>query len=317
MRLLFILGYMSLRTIQPSPSGNSSRLLIGALIGLAALQPVLQAASSLPTGGTFAAGAGNIATTRGNALTINQSTFRGIIDWNTFSIGKAGSVTFNNGSGATLNRITTGTPTALLGQLLASGSIYILNPQGILIGRSATIHTGGDFLATTLNLSNDAFLKGGPLTFTGPLSTGPSSATVVNLGGITSSGGSVYLIGNSVTNEGAIKASNGTAGLAAGSRILLSDAANTQHVLIQAPGGDVTNSGFLSAAQIELKTNGGNIYALAGNNGGQINATGTATVDGHIWLDCQQRRRQHLRSTLRHRTPTEPAATLRPPALAS
>ena len=65
---------------------------------------------------------------------------------------------------------------------------------------------------------------------------------------------------------------------------MIGDTSNNQKVLVQAPGGDVINSGFIAAAQAELKSNGGNIYALAGNNGGQIQATGTATQDGHVWL---------------------------------
>src|ERR1700735_3024132 len=102
---------------------NTHRILRGTIIAgvvaLTALQPVLQAASSLPTGGSFTAGAGNIAAS-GNTLIINQSTLRGIIDWSNFSVGKGGSVTFNNGAGATLNRVTGGLPSAILGQLLAS-----------------------------------------------------------------------------------------------------------------------------------------------------------------------------------------------------
>ena len=269
------------RSDNRSPSRERKRhrdFSIAALIALTTLQPVLQAASSLPAGGTFAAGAGNISTS-GNILNINQSTLRGIIDWNTFSIGNGASVNFKNGAGATLNRVTGGAATTILGQLLASGSVYILNSQGVLIGHGATVHTGGDFLAGTLNISNSAFLTGGNLLF-----GGPSGATVINLGNVSSSGGSVYLIGHSVQNGGVISTPAGTTGLAAGGQVLIADSANDQRVFVQAPGGDVTNSGYINAAQAELRSNGGNIYALAGNNGGQIRATGTATQGGHVWL---------------------------------
>jgi filamentous hemagglutinin family protein len=251
---------------------------LGTLIALIAFQPVLQAASSLPTGGTFTAGSGKISTS-GNVLTINQNTLKGIIDWNTFSIGSNSSVNFKNGHGATLNVITGVTPSSIFGKLLATGNVYLINPEGILIGHGATIHTGGDFLATTLSLPNSAFLNGGPLTF-----TGSSNATVVNLGDLTSTGGSIYLIGHTVQNTGSITTPNGTTALAAGAQVLITDSSGTQKVAVKAPGGDVTNSGFIQAAEVELKSNGGNIYALAGNNGGQINATGTATQDGHVWL---------------------------------
>ena len=256
---------------------TKSRLPIGAAVVLLALQPVLQAASSLPAGGAFTAGSGRISAS-GSTLVINQNTFRGIIDWNTFSIGQGASVNFRNGAGATLNRVTGSVPTNILGQLSASGSIYLLNPQGILIGHGSVIHTGGDFLASTLNLADSSFLSNA-LQF-----TGNSGATVVNLGSLTSTGGNIYLIGHSVQNAGSIAAPQGTVGLAAGSQVLITDSSNGQKVSVLAAGGDLTNSGFIQAAQAELKTNGGNIYALAGNNGGAITATGTADKDGHVWL---------------------------------
>jgi filamentous hemagglutinin family protein len=260
-----------------SEMSNHRHLLIGILSGFTALQPAIQAASSVPTGGTFTAGTGHVSAA-GNVLTINQNSLKGIIDWNTFSIARGGTVNFNNGSGATLNRVNGPTPTTILGQLLATGSIYLLNPEGILIGRGATIHTGGDFLASTLNLPNSSFLSN-TIQF-----TGNSTATVVNLGDLSATGGDIYLIGRTVQNGGSISAPNGTTGLAAGNQVLITDLSTNQKVAVLAPGGDVTNSGFINAAQVELKSNGGNIYALAGNNGGQINATGTAAQNGHIWL---------------------------------
>ena len=44
--------------------------------------------------------------TQGLTETITQSSQRGIIDFNSFSIGKSGTVKINNGAGATLNRVT-------------------------------------------------------------------------------------------------------------------------------------------------------------------------------------------------------------------
>ena len=45
-----------------------------------------------------------------------------------------------------------------------------------------------------------------------------------------------------------------------------------------------TNSGTIDAAKAELAAAGGNVYALAGNNGGIVRATGTTTQNGHVWL---------------------------------
>ena len=53
-----------------------------------------------------------------------------------------------------------------------------------------------------------------------------------------------------------------------------------------APGvsGDVVNAGTVKAAVAALTSAGGNVYALAGNRGGLVQATGTETVDGQVWL---------------------------------
>jgi filamentous hemagglutinin family protein len=220
----------------------SSRLLACAVTGLLA-QTLLPGASSVPTGGNFVAGSGSILASA-NALTINQSSARGVINWNNFSIGANGLVNFNNGSGATLNRVTGGNMTTILGQLLATGSVYILNPHGVLIGSSGTIKTTGDFVATPLQVSNGAFMKGGALLF-----AGNSNAIVKNLGAISSTGGSVFLLANAVDNEGSVAAANGSVGLAAGHTVLLKDSSSDQRVFVESQGGDITNSGSLTAAE--------------------------------------------------------------------
>ncbi|WP_404710695.1 YDG domain-containing protein [Sphingomonas sp. MMS24-J13] len=239
------------------------------------------AALQLPTGGKFAAGSGSISQS-GAGMQVNQSTTRAIINWNSFSIGSAAAVTINNGAGATLNRVTGGVSSELLGTLSATGSVYLINPSGILIGKDAKVNVGGSFLASTLALTDDSFMTGGSFLF-----SGNSSAQIVNLGTISAQGGDVFLIARQVTNQGAIAAAQGTVGLATGSSVLLKDSGSDQRVYVQIGGGDLTNSGTISAAQAELRSADGNIYALAGNDGGAISATGTEYRDGHIWLTSE------------------------------
>ena len=261
-------------------SGDSVRQAAALLLLLAfPFEQVLQAGPPvLPSGGTFTAGSGSIATSN-NALLINQTSGRAIIDWNRFSIGAGGKVMFANGVGATLNRVTGDQMSTILGSLQSSGSVYLINPQGVLIGPGGRIKTGGDFVASTLQLPAGTFLSGGALVF-----EGSSPAFVKNLGSISSTGGSIFLIANQVSNSGSLSAANGTAGMAAGGQVLLKDSSGDQRVFVKVSGGDATNTGRIDAAQVELKANGGNIYALAGNNGGEIRATGTATLNGHAWL---------------------------------
>jgi filamentous hemagglutinin family protein len=237
------------------------------------------AAPPLPAGGQFVGGSGKI-TNGTQSVTIDQTSQRGVIDWRSFSIGQSGTVSFNNGTGATLNRVTGGDPSTILGTLKGTGSVYVINPQGVLIGPGGVVSTGGRFVASALDVPNDAFMKGGTLTF-----ANGGNGAVVNMGQIGSSGGDVFLIARSkVSNEGTINAPKGTAELAAGAQIMLQDSAGSRQVFVDAgSGGTVSNAGAINAAQVNLQAADGNVYALAGNHSA-IRATGTTKRDGHVWL---------------------------------
>ncbi|MDG0022935.1 filamentous hemagglutinin N-terminal domain-containing protein [Trinickia sp. Y13] len=256
------------------------RLLLAPIaLGILSLCIAPAHAGALPGGGSFVAGAGSIASANGS-LTINQTTNRGVIDWNSFSIGSGNHVVFNNGSGATLNRVTGTSASNLYGTLSATGSVYLINPQGVVVGSTGVVSTGGRFLASTLDTSNDAFMQGGPQTF-----AGNSNARIVNFGKIGSSGGDVVLISrNEVANTGSISAPKGAVELAAGQHILLQDSATGQQVFVQAgSGGTVFDTGAIAAAQVNLQAADGNVFALAGAHS-PIRATGTSTRNGHVWL---------------------------------
>ncbi|MGF6921897.1 filamentous hemagglutinin N-terminal domain-containing protein [Paraburkholderia sp. 40] len=273
-----------LRSARCAPHRQQSNRRLWLAIGISlaglSLTPVAFAAGSLPQGGRYVAGTGTIAGA-GNSLVITQpGSTRGVIDWNSFSVGGNNSVRFDNGTGATLNRVTGGSPSAILGRLGATGSVYVINPQGIVVGPSGVISTGGRFVASTLDVCNCAFMKGGALTL-----SGDSNASVINLGKISSSGGDVFLIARqAVVNAGTIKAPAGTVELAAGGQVLLQDSTSSRQVFVQTGSdGLVVNGGRIAAAQISLQAADGNVYALAGG-GARIRATGTANRDGHVWL---------------------------------
>jgi large exoprotein involved in heme utilization and adhesion len=83
---------------------------------------------ALPNNGQYVAGQGAI-TSSGNSVTVNQSSSHGIVNWQNFSIGQGNSVLFNNGSGATLNRVTGNQLSQIDGSLKATGSVYLINPR--------------------------------------------------------------------------------------------------------------------------------------------------------------------------------------------
>ncbi|WP_221796352.1 beta strand repeat-containing protein [Aquisediminimonas sediminicola] len=251
------------------------------LSGQAAAQS-FDAAIVLPQNGNIVAGSAVISSSASGGLNITQSTSKAVIDWSAFSIGENGSVHFDNGSGATLNRVTGSGVSSIDGLLSASGSVYLLNPNGVIIGKDGVVDVGGSFVASTLSLSNDAFMGGGDLTL-----AGSSTASVVNLGRIGALGGDIVLAAFHTVNQGAIAAPYGTAALLAGSTILLVDRGDSDgrfKVLIGGAGTNALNAGGVEAATVELRANGGSIYALAGDTRGVIKATGIGTNDGRIYL---------------------------------
>ncbi len=142
--------------------------------------------------------------------------------------------------------------------------------------------TGGNFVASTRDVPNSQFMSGGTLTF-----SGTSNGTVTNEGSIRSLNGDVVLIGQSASNTGTISAPNGTAALAAGNQVVLQPENGPAGIYV-APDvtatGSASNAGTIKAAAAALASAGGNVYALAGNRGGVIQATGTKTVAGQVWL---------------------------------
>ena len=263
----------------------------GALAGGAAA-----AAPVLPTGGRVAAGSavvgGVVAGAGGRglggaSLTVSQSSSKAILDWTGFSIGSGGTVRFDNGSGATLNRVTGTSLSSIQGLLSATGSVYLINPNGVIIGRSGVVDVGGRFVASTLDVADGDFLAGGALSF-----TGPSTASVVNLGRVGALGGDVALVGARVENDGTITAVAGEGALIAGSRVLMRDASLDGGRFAVLAGGSATsatNRGTIQAADAELRAEGGSVYALAGDTSGVerasgIQVQGTTAGQGRVWL---------------------------------
>lgn len=149
-------------------------------------------AGALPGSGHFVSGKGEIGKA-GQSLTVKQSSTTGIVDWKSFSIGAKNNVTFDNGSGATLNRVTGGNLSTIAGSLRATGSLYLMNSQGVIVSGSGRVVTGGNFVATSGTGPNDDRFKN-------------FGARVVNRGTIIA-GGNATLAGSNVRDTGTIHAS--------------------------------------------------------------------------------------------------------------
>ena len=183
--------------------------------------------------------------------TIDQTSQRGIYNWQSFDIGSASSVTFSFPSidSSALNRVLgSSAPSQIFGSLrsvyanpeagkapLVGGSIYLINANGILFGRNAQVNVGS-LVASTLNLSDADFTSGltGAITGSNPafsyqgapeLFTDERNFVVVDPGATitTPNGGRVFLFAKNVQNAGTITTPGGQTVLAAGSEVFLND----------------------------------------------------------------------------------------------
>lgn len=253
---------------------------------LAGLLALAFGAHAGPQGGTVAAGNARIGGA-GSLTQVDQSSQRAVVDWRSFSIGAGETVRFNlpGATAAILNRVTGGSASLLNGQLQSNGRVFLLNPNGVLVGPSGVIQTAG-FVASTRNLNNEEFMAGGPLTF-----AGNSAAVVRNLGSISAGDGDVVLAAQRVENAGSIAAPRGTVALLAGKEIWY--AAGTQSNIVIRSGVDadsgasgVDNGGLIRAAQVELRSAGGNPWALAVRHTGVIEASTVTQQGGRVLLSA-------------------------------
>ncbi|WP_237132312.1 YDG domain-containing protein [Pseudohongiella sp. O18] len=267
------------------PPSRFKRLELAVAICAASLTMHSSRAQDLPQGADVTHGRIDI-DVQGQHMQVQQGSQYGIVNWDTFSIGAGYHVDFDNGSGATLNRVTGTDVSHIYGQLTASGSVYLLNSNGIVIGEGGQVLTGGHFIGSTLDIQDSDFLDGGGFSLFGEASSG-----VTNLGKISSSGGNVLLAGYTVENRGEISAPQGHAGLAAGTRVdVLTDtswAGGAFAVKLGERDSSVSNEGRIQAMVAELRTHNGNIYALAGNNTGLIQATGVRSEGGKVFLTAE------------------------------
>jgi filamentous hemagglutinin family protein len=268
-------------------------------------------ATTLPTGGQVVAGSASIAQS-GATMNITQSTQRAAIDWQTFSVGSGAKVNFlqPSSSAVALNRVLSGNPSQIFGQINANGQVFLTNPGGVYFAPGASVNVGA-LVATTHSISNADFMAGN-YKFTRNGATG----SVVNEGNLTADlGGYIALLAPEVRNHGVVIAQAGTVAMAAGETVTLQmsssntladievEAATMAALVenghaVQAPGGliilsaqaadrlqggVVKNTGTLEASSL---TERGGVIRLEGDHitlasGSQTNASG-ATGGGTV-----------------------------------
>ncbi|MCM8769443.1 MAG: filamentous hemagglutinin N-terminal domain-containing protein, partial [Candidatus Omnitrophica bacterium] len=161
----------------------------------------------LPNNPQVVAGESSV-TQAGSQMTVTQTTNRAVINWQGYSIGQGESVRYDQpgASAVSLNRVVGQDPSTILGQLLANGQVFLINPNGIVFGPTSVVNVAG-LLATTMNISDADFMAGNYF-----FAQDPNTALsyIINKGTITvGDNGYVVLVAPLVSNEGLIVANLG------------------------------------------------------------------------------------------------------------
>ncbi|WP_341930299.1 filamentous hemagglutinin N-terminal domain-containing protein [Methyloversatilis discipulorum] len=249
--------------------GRALRRLVAAM---AAALPGLVIAN--PTGHQIVQGQVGIQT-QGSTLNITASD-RAIINWKQFSIQPGETTRFiqPHSTATVLNRVVGQDPSQILGNLIANGRVFLINPNGVLFGAGAKVDTAG-LVASTLNISNEDFTAG-RLKFNAEGAAGK----LRNEGTLKTTGGPLLLIATDIENTGLITADNGDIVLAAGKSVEIADPHQPALRVRVEAGGEAINLGQLIAR-------GGNVgmFGAALTQAGKISATGAhRTTDGRIVL---------------------------------
>lgn len=228
--------------------GGRSKAVLAA--GISLLGVLCQApAYALPTGAIVVAGDAGLHTSAdGKQMTIYQQSNKLITNWNTFNVAGDERVSFQQPSqnSIALNRVIGNQGSDIQGRIDANGKVFLVNPNGVVFGKSAQVNVGS-LVASTQDIADKDFLTGN-YRFTGDATTGVSN----NGSLVASQGGSVALLGAQVSNNGVIRAQLGGVVLGAGNDFSVN---------------------FDSNGLINLQVTRAALNALA-HNGGLLNADG-------------------------------------------
>lgn len=279
-----------------------------ALLVMSALSLGASTVDAMPEGGVIRSGAGDVSQ-NGKEMTIRQDSGRLAMDWTNFNVGKDETVRFQQpGKDAlALNRVTGNQQSLIDGSLLSNGHVLLVNPNGVVIGKNASIDVGG-LVASTAHVKDNFMKEFGNSTGSFNLG-GVSDGKIINEGTINAEGGLVALHAAKVENSGTIKSNSGSVLMAAADTLTLSpdtdgklnftvdgkvaEASALNKGAITADGGTivmtadsasdvmstvVNNEGTLQARTLR-KNEKGQIL-LEGNNKGQVEVSGTLDASG-------------------------------------
>lgn len=180
-------------------------------------------------------------TTSGTTTKIDGKITNNVIDWQDFSVAKGETVLFDNGAKANnyMNIVSGANTSQINGAIKGGNEVYIINPNGVIFGETASVDVGSLY-ASTRYVSSDAAVAaataGDMTTVLADTSAGVAT-DVVNLGTINATnvvmeGQNVRFVNDSTkTNDGGTNvAAYQTTGVTASSVTLKADTADGGYI---------------------------------------------------------------------------------------
>lgn len=241
----------------------------------------------------------------GGKLTVNQTTDKAVLDWQSFDIAAGHAVQFvqPGSTSIALNNIHQADASKIFGALSANGQVYLINANGFLFGKNATVNTGS-LLATNLKISDAVFEQGiskvvdsgnqepiAALSGDGDIyrQTGNGTSEKIRIlvekgAAITAAdGGRIVLAAPEIENQGTLSAPDGQVILAAATdKVYLqeTDDPNLRGLLVEVEtGGEVKNVG-----KILSERGNTTMLGFAVSQQGVISASTSVALNGSIRL---------------------------------
>lgn len=211
--------------------------------------------------------AGVTATANGNTLTFTTPD-KAVLTWQAFGSGTdtigvndALNYVLPSKNASVLNIVAGAASTTIDGSITSNGNVFVLNPNGVVVGGGARIETNRLVLSTSDNPAFASFLfqQEGRLPSQAGLGTLPAGTTTVNNGAIISLGENITILSKNVAIAGAVIQGGLT---------------------ITADGNVAVGSAGLAYVNGDLIVNNTNGATTIGSAGNNTIITGNATVAG-------------------------------------
>ena len=250
---------------------SSSSLLTKLFVSLLGFAAITIGAFAIPS-----TAPANLQTTAGVAITTNGNSIsfvapdKSVLTWQAFGSG-ADSIgandvlnyTLPSKNASVLNIVSGAASTTIDGSILSNGNVFVLNPNGVVVGGGARIETNRLVLSTSDNPAFASFLfqQEGRLPSQAGLGTVPAGTTAVNNGAIISVGENITILSKNVSLAGAVIQGGLT---------------------VSADGNVNIGSGGLAYINGDLIVNNTNGATTLGSAGNNTIISGNATVTGTV-----------------------------------